>query len=395
MKTNRIAILSITITFAIILLVIPVSAEPAYISDNSGQTIHYGDEFRQPGLGSCGYGFKNYITGTEFVVEFWLTPAQYQQLIALTEANTDISIYDAYDQIVPEQIAALPEYVLDILKDRSYTPKKTGYPGFQHGIYTSPDGLVTDEWIDPSGNVVPEICVPERYLHPDPSDPGFYFIQYRSDGRSPEYTPEMQQHLTNLELSSAYPADIAATSYFLDDGSYAITLTGSSPSGEELSWTFVLGNDGVWRDAATGQPMDDDARFVLAAMNYVDRPSAYSVNALTGVAQTRTSTVSSIPTVSTSSSGTLANTLLSHVGTSKLSKVNISSLAGTRATTASNTASTATLVSQDTISSTSEAPGSGTFDMASFAASYRSGGTAIASKGFGSDVLAARGIGRY
>jgi len=33
------------------------------------------------------------------------------------------------------------------------------------------------------------------------------------------------------------------------------------------------------------------------------------------------------------------------------------------------------------------------FDMASFAASYRSGGTAIASKGFGSDVLAARGIG--
>jgi hypothetical protein len=33
------------------------------------------------------------------------------------------------------------------------------------------------------------------------------------------------------------------------------------------------------------------------------------------------------------------------------------------------------------------------FDMASFAASYRSGGTTIASKGFGTDVLAARGIG--
>ncbi|MBP1927766.1 hypothetical protein J2741_000313 [Methanolinea mesophila] len=31
--------------------------------------------------------------------------------------------------------------------------------------------------------------------------------------------------------------------------------------------------------------------------------------------------------------------------------------------------------------------------MASFAASYRSGGTAITSKSFGSDVLAARGIG--
>jgi len=77
---------------------------------------------------------------------------------------------------------------------------------------------------------------------------------------------------------------------------------------------------------------------------------------------------------------------------SKVSSVNISSFAGNRATTAS-TASTASFVSQDTVSSVSETPVSGTFDMASFAASYRSGGTEIASKGFGSDILAARGIG--
>jgi hypothetical protein len=67
-------------------------------------------------------------------------------------------------------------------------------------------------------------------------------------------------------------------------------------------------------------------------------------------------------TDSSPSPGTLANTLLSRVAISKFSMA-------TTATTGGN------------------------FDMASFAASYRSGGTAIASKGFGSDVLAARGIG--
>ena len=319
MNNNKNVVLLITLAFVILLFSIPGGAEPN--ENNSGQTIHYGDEFRQPGLGSCGYGFKNYITGTDFVVDFWLTPAQYQQLIALTEGNQDISIYDAYDQIVPEQIAALPEYVLDILKNRPYTPKGMGYRSYQHPIMTSPEGQVTDAWIDPSGNVVPEKCVPERYLHPDPSDPGFYFIQCYSDGRNPEYTPEMQQHLMNIGLSSAYPADIAATSYFLDYGSYAITLTGSSLSGEELSWTFVLGNDGIWRDEATGMPMNDDARFVLAAMNYVDPPSTYTVNTLTAVAQAKT--VSTLPTISSHTSNTLAYTLLSHAGTSKLSKVNI------------------------------------------------------------------------
>jgi hypothetical protein len=61
--------------------------------------------------------------------------------------------------------------------------------------------------------------------------------------------------------------------------------------------------------------------------------------------------------------------------------------------TSISTASTATLVSQDTVSSSGETQAGGNFDMASFAASYRSGGSAIASKGFGSDVLAAQGIG--
>jgi hypothetical protein len=389
MKKYQFIILSIA--FAMLLIIIPVSAEPPYISDNS-KTIHCGDEFKQPGLGAWGGGIVNFITGMNYDFNFWLTSEQDDQWRTMAAENPDLTVYDCFIQIVPDQVSALPEDLQEYLKNRLMTPKSDSYPGFQHGIYTSPDGQVTDEWIDPSGNVVPESCVPERYLHPDPSDPGFYFIQYYSDGRSPEYTSEMQEHLTNLGLSSAYPADIAATSYFLDDGSYAITLTGSSPSGEELTWTFFLGSDGVWRDGATGMPMNDDARFVLAAMNYVDKPSAYSVNALTAVAQTRTSTVSSIPTVSSSSSGTVAKNLLSHAGTTKLSKVNISSFAATRAT-ATSTASTTSLVSQATVSLSDEAPAGGNFDMASFAASYRSGGTAIASKGFGSDVLAARGIG--
>jgi hypothetical protein len=386
-----VGIIIILLTFSMLLIFVPVNAGPPYISDGS-QTIRYGDEFKQPGLGGPAYKFVNFDTGMDFFIEFWLTPSQYEQFISIKTENPDTTLYDAYNQIVPEQIAVLPEYVKEVLKSEPIIHKGDSYPGFHHGIYTSPDGQVTDEWIDPSGNVVPESCVPERYLHPDPSDPGFYFIQYYSDGRSPEYTSEMQEHLTNLGLSSAYPADIAATSYFLDDGSYAITLTGSSLSGEELTWTFFLGSDGVWRDGATGMPMNDDARFVLAAMNYVDKPSAYSVNALTAVAQTRTSTVSSIPTVSSSSSGTVAKNLLSHAGTSNLSKLNISSFAATRMIP-TPTASTASLVSQDKVSSVSETTTGGNFDMVSFAASYRSGGTATASKGFGSEVLAARGIG--
>jgi hypothetical protein len=74
------------------------------------------------------------------------------------------------------------------------------------------------------------------------------------------------------------------------------------------------------------------------------------------------------------------------------SSVNTSSFAANRATT-TPTASTASLVSQATDSLSDETTTGGNFDMASFAASYRSGGTAIASKSFGSDVLAARGIG--
>jgi hypothetical protein len=389
MKKIQVAILSIVIIITIVLTISPVNAQsfPEY-----SNVTPYGAEFKQPGLGGWAYRMVDETIEKDWSFEFWLTPAQNEQLTKMAEDNPDLTIYDGFTQIVPAQVAALPEDLQEYLKTALITPKSDSYPSFQHGIYTSPDGKVTDEWIDPSGNVVPESCVPERYLHPNPSDPGFYFIQYYADGRSPEYTPGMQQHLTNLGLSSAYRSDIAATSYFLDDGSYAITLTGSSPSGEELSWTFVLGNDRVWRDSATGQPMDDDARFVLAAMNYVDLPSAFSVNALTTVAQARTGTVSSIPTVTSHSPSTLANTLLSHAGTSKLSKVNISSFAATKPTITS-TASTASLVSQDTVSSAGETTAGGNFDMASIAASYRSGGTAIASKGFGSDVLAARGIG--
>jgi hypothetical protein len=390
MKKNYVSILSITLAFAMLLMIVPVHAEPPYISDGS-KTIHYGAEFKQPGLGGCGYGFVNFITGTDFAVDFWLTPSQYEQLVSIKTENPDTTIYDAFNRIVPEQVVVLPEYVLEILKTRFIVPKGIGnYPTFQHGILTSPDGQVTEEWIDPCRNVVPEYCVPEMYLHPDPGYPGFYFIQTDQDTGISKYNPEMEQHLSNLGLSTDYPADIGAKSYFLDDGSYVITLTGSSPQGEVLSWNFILGDERVWRNSATGERMDDDARFVLAAMHYVDPPSKFSGNLMTATAQARTGT--SLPTVSSQSSGTLAKTLLSHAGTSKLSKVNISSIVKTKAGTTS-TASTASLVSQATVSLSDETTECGNFDMVSLAASYRSGGTAIASKIYGSDVLAARGIG--
>jgi hypothetical protein len=96
-----------------------------------------------------------------------------------------------------------------------------------------------------------------------------------------------------------------------------------------------------------------------------------------------------------SSSQSSPQSLFSKIRSSKLSKVssvNISSFAATRATNTLS-ASMASLVSQDKVSSSSQTTTGGNFDMASFAASYRSGGTAIASKSFGSNVLAARGIG--
>ena len=138
--------------------------------------------------------------------------------------------------------------------------------------------------------------------------------------------------------------------------------------------------------------MNEDLQYVLAAWRYVDPPTESG----TPVLQLQPSNIFDVAarskTLSSPSSNTIANILLSQAGTSKISKVNINSFAATRTTTTSS-ASTASLVSQATVSSPGETTPGRNFDMASFAATYQSGGAAIASKSFGSEVLAARGIG--
>ncbi|MBP1927690.1 hypothetical protein J2741_000237 [Methanolinea mesophila] len=199
-------------------------------------------------------------------------------------------------------------------------------------------------------------------------------------------------HLTNLGLSTdAHTADITITTS-IPNGRYTITIQANTPDGTQKSWTFRKESDGTWIDVNTGLQMNEDMQYVLAAWRYVDPPTE-SGAPVSQVQPTNTFNLAAqSKTLYPHSLSTLANTFLSQAGTSKVSKVNISSFAGTRATTAS-TASTALLVSQATVSLSDETTTGGTFDMASFAASYRSGGSAIASKSFGSDVLAARGIG--
>jgi hypothetical protein len=402
MKRHYISFLTIAILFTMLLVIIPVNAEQHNTTTPDGKYSNpypnkmYGEQFRNPDR-PHGVGGKvtDGIYGVQWSFSIFLTDEQMDQYNYLEYNDWDRPLIDALTELVPEQVAALPDDLVRYLHDHPYIT--IGHDPVGDSLMWSSNE--DSSWTDPCGTRVPQDLVP-RALYPG-DDVGVVL----NGGATHEdylyiFTPDVQAHLANLGLATDRISLDPEFSTSVRNGAYIVTFEANTLQGERVSWTLIHKSDGSWTDAATGEEISYDLHYVLAAFTYATSPDYTSPPVFAEIAAKASSagSVGSIDvaarskTLSSPLSGTLANTLLSQAGISKLSNVNISSLAATRATTTS-TVSTASLVSQDTVSSVGETPAGGNFDMASFAASYRSGGMAIASKGFGSDVLAARGIG--
>jgi hypothetical protein len=391
MKCN-IAILSIIIVLIIILLIAPISAEQLNTITPDGKYSNpypdkvFGEQFRspeRPWVSGYGVGDEGPTWSVKWTFVICLTTEQNEQLREWMFTDWDMPLIDALTQLVPEQVAELPEDLVQYLYDHPYI---TVYNRPQPPCWSNPGN--GDTWVDPCGTVVSLEDVPLVIK----DGINYKGVSLYDDINTYEYTNEVKMHLANLGLSpDAQTADITITTS-IPNGRYTITIQANTHDGTQKSWTFRKESDGTWIDVNTRLQMNEDMQYILAAWRYVDPPIKSGTPVLQVQSTNTFDVAAQSQSVSSHTSNTLANTLLSHAGTSKLSKVNIASIARTRATTTS-TASTASLVSQATVSLDKETPAGGNFDMASFATSYGSGGTTIASKGFGSDVLAERGIG--
>ncbi|MBP1927763.1 hypothetical protein J2741_000310 [Methanolinea mesophila] len=404
MKKDHFMILAITIFLTVFLLIIPASAKQYETTSADGKYSNpypnkiYGDEFRSPerpyaagfGVGEV-YGDASVGTDSEFKWTFVIcfTPEEDAQFKDWMFNRWDTPLIDVLDMLVPEQVAALPDDLVRYLRDHPYIT--VGHdPASEIGSWSYNVG--EDTWTDFCGTHVPSLLVPRTLVPGD--DRGV--VLWGCLGST--YTPEVQEHLDNLGLATHHQSLNPTFSTSVKGGTYIVVFEGNTHQGERKSWTLIHKPDGSWTDAATGEEICYDMHYVLAAFCFATSPDytpppmaellaaqipkGLQTDSLMAAVRSKAGSVSSIPSVSSHTSSTLANTLLSQVSTSKISR-----------TATTSTASTASLVSQATDSLSDESTAGGNFDMASFAASYRSGGTAIASKGFGSDVLAARGIG--
>ncbi len=414
MKKNNFKILTIALIITTLLIIVPSSANQYVTTSGDGKYSNpypnkiYGEEFRSPerpwvsgfGIGEL-YGDADVGPLSEFSWYFVIcfTTEKNELFMKWMYDRWDTPLIDVLDELVPEQVAALPDDLVRYLRDHPYIT--VGHdPAHELTSWSSNEDDKT--WTDPCGTHVPPALVPRAIVPGD--DRGV--VLWECLGST--YTPEVREHLAKLGLATDHESLAPSFSTSVRIGAYIVVFEGNTPTGERMSWTLVHKIDGSWTDAATEEEINYDMHYVLAAFCYATSPdytpppleaviaakvpSGLQTSSLMAAVQAKAGNGSSLPTVSSQSSVTLANTLLSHTGTSKLSKVNLSAFSKAKTGTAS-TASTISLVSQDKVSSVSETPANGNFDMASFAASYRSGGTTIASKSFGSDVLAARGIG--
>jgi hypothetical protein len=411
MNKKHIAILSFVIALTIILLIVPVSAKQYVTTTADGKYSNpypdkeYGEQFRSAerphGLGfgiAELYGDADLGNISEFhwLFSVFLTDEQMDQYYEWEFNDWDMPLIDALTQLVPEQVSALPDDLVRYLRDHPYIT--VGHDPIWDTAGWHYNSL-EDTWTDPCGTNIPQELLP-RAIYPG-DDPGVVLCA----GTTNEdylyiFTPEVQSHLANLGLATDRRSLDPEFSTSVQNGAYIVTFEANTLQGERVSWTLIHKSDGSWTDAATGEEISYDLHYVLAAFGFASSPNYTSPPVFAEIAA-KASSVGSVgsidvaarsKTLSSPSSNTIANILLSQAGTSKISKVNINSFAATRTTTTSS-ASTASLVSQATVSSTGETTPGRNFDMASFAATYQSGGAAIASRSFGSEVLAARGIG--
>jgi hypothetical protein len=237
--------------------VIPINPDP---------NRSYGEEFRSAG---SPYGSAFYIafgSTTSWTFAFFLTQAQADQLDQWRKNNGTMPMIDAFERLVPDQVHALPEALRNYLYEHwqmQLNPETD--PAYSHDN-------INDIWTDPSGTAVPATVVPRNiYTHDIPGVPLY--------GEVHQYTSEVQSHLANMGLATGYDAADLSVSTSIPGGQYTITFEGNTPSGVRKSWTFVLDNNGTWHDSKTGEVMDIDAQYVLAALMYVNPPGqSYSAS---------------------------------------------------------------------------------------------------------------------
>ena len=177
MKTNRITILSIAIAFAMLLIVVPVSANQYVTTSADGKYSNpypnkeYGEQFRSAdhphrlGFGIAElYGDADLGNISEFhwLFSVFLTDEQAYQYTDWEYNDWDRPLIDALTELVPEQVAALPDDLVRYLHD---------HPNITIGHDPVADETMwhfnknDNSWTDPCGtrvpqDLVPRLCIP-------------------------------------------------------------------------------------------------------------------------------------------------------------------------------------------------------------------------------------------
>lgn len=99
------------------------------------------------------------------------------------------------------------------------------------------------------------------------------------------FTPEMQQHLAALGLSTDMRTVNLSVSRLGREGTNTVTIRGTTPDGSQLSWTFRQDGSGLWFDTSSRLLITDDMRFVLVALHAIPEGSpTYNAQPASGVA---------------------------------------------------------------------------------------------------------------
>jgi hypothetical protein len=176
----------------------------------------YGAEFESPdlirvGRYSCATAGDDGDQGwyVAWKWEFWLTPEQHAQFIKWKTEDPYMSLLDAMSELVPDQVATLPDDLKRYLVDY-------GYDTIVDGVINSPELLPT-----PLYSVV-----------------------------GSEYPDDVKRHLSNLGLSTDVgTADLTVTTLPWDGeilttpsgdiSRQTIVTEGNAPDGTRKRWTFV------------------------------------------------------------------------------------------------------------------------------------------------------------
>ena len=263
MEREKIIILSIAIALTILLIIVPVSANQYVTTSADGKYSNpypnkeYGEQFQSAerphrlGFGIAElYGDADLGNISEFhwLFSIYLTDEQMELYYEWEFNDWDRPLIDALNELVPEQVTALPDDLVRYLHDHPNITIGHDPVADETMWHFNEDG----SWTDPCGTQVPQNLVP-RALYPGDDvgvvlNGGTTHEDYRYT-----FTPEMQAHLANLGLATDRWSLDPEFSTAVQNGAYIVTFEANTLQGERVSWTLIHKSDGSWTDAATGE----------------------------------------------------------------------------------------------------------------------------------------------